>query len=420
MRKLSFILICWIGLLFSCSPALAKSAGEVEVLHWWTSNGEANAAKVLQQLVEQQNIKWKNFAVIGGGGESAMNVLEARVISGNPPTSAQLKSSEIHDWAALEFLTNLDPVAKEQHWDEKLPPTIARLLKYQGHYVAVPANIHRENWLWINSHIFSQVGVEPPTTWNEFFDVAEKIKQAGYPVLVGGNQDWQNATIFESVAIGVLGGPDYIKAFVHHDSDVLTSSKMEEVFNIFQRIHQYITPPPQSDDWNQATNQLIHDKAAMQIMGDWVKSELQLAGKKIGRDYQCLPVPLTRGQFLFDTDSFAMFHLDNPRDQHAQDVLTKTIMSPEFQVRFNLAKGSIPIRNDIPLDRFNSCAISSKHAFEAASQTGQLAPSIAHGMASSMLEQKAIFDVVNHFFNSPDANPHQAMLRLNKAIQAAQ
>ena len=34
---------------------------------------------------------WKDFAVAGGGGETAMTVLKSRVVSGKPPTAAQIK-----------------------------------------------------------------------------------------------------------------------------------------------------------------------------------------------------------------------------------------------------------------------------------------------------------------------------------------
>ena len=42
-------------------------------------------------------------------------------------------------------------------------------------------------------------------------------------------------------------------------------------------------------DWNQATNLVITDQAAGQIMGDWAQGEFQVAGEVAGTDYTCLP-----------------------------------------------------------------------------------------------------------------------------------
>ena len=63
------------GRLFAlAAPLLALAihqaqAGEVEVLHWWTSGGEAKSAAVLKEMLEKQGHSWKDFAVAGGGGE---------------------------------------------------------------------------------------------------------------------------------------------------------------------------------------------------------------------------------------------------------------------------------------------------------------------------------------------------------------
>ena len=46
----------------------AAQAAEVEVLHWWTSGGEAAALDVLKKKLESQGVTWKDMPVAGGGG----------------------------------------------------------------------------------------------------------------------------------------------------------------------------------------------------------------------------------------------------------------------------------------------------------------------------------------------------------------
>lgn len=45
--------------------ASTAHANEVEVLHWWTSGGEARAANVLKELMEAEGYGWQDFAVAG-------------------------------------------------------------------------------------------------------------------------------------------------------------------------------------------------------------------------------------------------------------------------------------------------------------------------------------------------------------------
>lgn len=394
-------------------------AGEVEVLHWWTSGGEAKSAAVLKSKVEEQGHSWKDFAVAGGGGESAMTVLKTRAVSGNPPSAAQIKGHDIQEWGNLGFLTSLDDVAKAEKWENNLPGVVTKVMKHEGRFVAVPVNVHRVNWLWANPEVLKAAGVSVPKTMDEFFASAEKIKAAGYIPLAHGGQPWQDATVFEAVALDVLGSADYNKAFVDLDMDVLQGSKMVEVFEKFQKIRDYIDSNSPGRDWNAATSMVINGDAAMQIMGDWAKGEFAAAGKMPGKDYICAPSPGTDGQFTFNIDSFAFFKLKNAENEKAQKALAKTILTKDFQEVFNLNKGSIPVRLDMDMTKFDSCALDSMATFKSSADSGDLVPSMAHGLSTTSYVQGAIYDVVTDFFNDPSAKADEAVKKLAKAVKAA-
>ncbi|MFA0142160.1 ABC transporter substrate-binding protein [Vibrio kanaloae] len=396
-----------------------SQAGEVEVLHWWTAGGEAKSAAVLKEMIEEQGHTWKDFAVAGGGGESAMTVLKTRAVSGNPPSAAQIKGHDIQEWGGLGFLTSLDATAKQEKWDELLPEVVTKVMKWDGEYVAVPVNVHRVNWLWANPVVLEKSGVTVPTTLDEFFVAADKIKAAGFIPLAHGGQPWQDATVFEAVALDVLGSEDYNKAFVDLDMDVLSGDKMVEVFTKFKKMRDYIDSNSPGRDWNVATSMVINGEAAMQIMGDWAKGEFTAAGKVPGKDYICAPAPGTDGQFTFNIDSFAFFELSDKENQKAQQDLAKTILTKDFQEVFNLNKGSIPVRLDMDMSKFDQCALDSMTTFKASAESGDLVPSMAHGLATTSYAQGAIYDVVTNFFNEKDADPKEAAAKLAKAVKAA-
>jgi glucose/mannose transport system substrate-binding protein len=195
------------------SCAAFASAGEIEVLHWWTSGGEAKAVSALKLSLQKSGHRWRDFAVAGGGGDSAMTVLKSRVVSGNAPSAAQIKGPSLQEWAREGVLANVDDVAKAEKWDELLPPVVADVMKYKGNYVAVPVNVHRVNWLWINPAVLAKAGVKAPTTWDEFFAAGDALKKAGVIPVAHGGQNWQDFTTFETVALGVGGADFYKKAW---------------------------------------------------------------------------------------------------------------------------------------------------------------------------------------------------------------
>ena len=398
--------------------AATAHAGEVEVLHWWTSGGEAKSINVLKELMTEQGHTWKDFAVAGGGGESAMTVLKSRAIAGNPPAAAQIKGPTIQEWGDLGFLTNLDAVAEKGQWDVVLPQVLSDVMKYDGHYVAAPVNVHRVNWLWANPEIFKKAGASIPSTWEQFFEAADKIKAAGFTPLAHGGQAWQDATLFEAIALA-KGSQFYSAAFVGLDDATLRGADMIDVFKTFKKTRDYVDPGFSGRDWNIATSMVINGDAAMQIMGDWAKGEFTAAGKKAGIDYVCYAAPGTSGQFTFNIDSLAMFQVDDESAQGAQQDLAKLMLEPTFQETFNLNKGSIPARLNMPRDKFDTCAHASMDAFLASSTTGDLVPSMAHGMAVSSMVQGAIYDVVTNFYNSDSMTAEEAVDRLARAVKAS-
>ncbi|EGJ11223.1 ABC transporter substrate-binding protein [Rubrivivax benzoatilyticus] len=393
-------------------------AGEVEVLHWWTSGGEAKAAAALKATMQAKGHTWKDFAVAGGGGDSAMTVLKSRVVSGNAPAAAQIKGPALQEWAAEGVLANIDDVAKAENWDAVLPKAVADVMKYKGNYIAAPVNVHRVNWLWANPEAFKKAGAKVPTTWDEFFVAAEALKKAGIIPVAHGGQNWQDFTTFESVALGVGGTEFYRKALVQLDPATLNSPTMEKVLTTFKRVKGYTDRNAPGRDWNLATAMVIKGEAGMQLMGDWAKGEFVAAGKLPGKDFVCAPAPGTPQAFTFNIDSFAMFKLKNAENTKAQKALAAAIMSPDFQQVFNLNKGSIPVRLGMNMDKFDDCARLSAKDFVATSKNGGLVPSIAHGMAVAPAIEGAIKDVVSQFWNSDKMSAKDAMTRIANAAKA--
>ncbi|SEK25447.1 glucose/mannose transport system substrate-binding protein [Roseateles sp. YR242] len=395
----------------------AAHAGEVEVLHWWTSGGEAKAATALKAQLQKEGHTWKDFAVAGGGGDSAMTVLKSRVVSGNAPAAAQIKGPSLQEWAAEGVLTNIDGVAAAGKWDEVIPPVVANIMKYKGHYIAAPVNVHRVNWIWINPEALKKANAKVPTTWDEFFTTAEALKKAGIIPVAHGGQNWQDFTTFESVALGVGGVDFYKKALVQLDPATLQGAQMEKVLTTFKRIKDYTDKNAPGRDWNLATAMVIKGEAGMQLMGDWAKGEFVAAGKAPGKDFICAAAPGTAKAFTFNIDSFAMFKLKNAANEKAQQDLATAIMSPEFQELFNLNKGSIPVRTGMKMDKFDDCAKQSSADFAADAKSGTLVPSIAHGMAVPAAAEGAMKDVVSQFWNSDKMTAKEAQTRLVSAAK---
>jgi glucose/mannose transport system substrate-binding protein len=417
MRKRWFKVIP-VSLLALVVLATGAWAGEVEVLHWWTSGGEAKSVAVLKDQLEKEGHTWKDFAVAGGGGDSAMTVLKSRAVAGNPPTAAQVKGPQIQTLGDEGVLADLGRVANAEKWDDIIPGVVADVMKYRGQYVAVPVNVHRINWMWCNPEVFKKAGAKVPNTWAELVDASKKIQAAGMIPIAFGGQNWQEATVFESIVIGVGGADFYRKALVQADPAALGSSTMVKALERFKSLKQYTDKNAPGRDWNLATAMVIKGEAAMQFMGDWAKGEFTAAGKKPGVDYLAMPMPDTSKYFLFNVDSFIFFKQKDVSAGQAAEAMARLILQPKFQEVFNINKGSIPVRLGMPKDNFDVPAQKAMDDFVATAASGGLVPSMAHEMAVYPEVRGAIFDVVTNFYNS-DMSAADAAKRLASEVAAA-
>ncbi|CAG4885833.1 ABC transporter substrate-binding protein [Paraburkholderia gardini] len=407
---------CAVGVAALLAAGVARSA-EVEVLHYWTSGGEAKSAQVLKQMLDEKGDTWKDFAVAGGGGGNAMTALKTRVIAGNPPAAAQIKGPAIQEWGDEGVLVSIDDVAKHEGWDKLIPPQISSIMKYKGQYVAAPVNVHRVNWLWINADALKKVSAQPPATWDEFFKTADALQKAGIiPVAIGG-QSWQEAETFETVALGVGGAAFYKKAFVQLDPATLKGPTMVKALETFKKIKAYTDKGQTGRDWNMATGMVITGKAAMQFMGDWAKGEFSVANKVPGKDYLCVPGPGSQNAYTFNVDSFAFFKVKSPDVQKGQKDLASLLLSPKFQEIFNLNKGSIPVRQGMDLSKFDACAHRSAADFTSSQARGTLVPSWAHDMVDTPAVEGAFYDVIGNYWSDDNETAQEAADKLAVAAR---
>ena len=91
---------------------------------------------------------------------------------------------------------------KAGKWREIMPKAIVDAIIRNGKFYAVPVNIHGQNWMFYNTKVFADAGVEPPKTFPELLAAGEKLKAKGViPIASGGQPTWER-NLFNAVLVG--------------------------------------------------------------------------------------------------------------------------------------------------------------------------------------------------------------------------
>jgi glucose/mannose transport system substrate-binding protein len=332
-------------------------AQKAEVIHWWTSGGEAAAIKEFSTMYTKQGGTWQDNPIAGGGGGAARTVIINRMQGGDPPTAAQFNySNQYREAINAGLLNNLDDLAKKENWDTALPDSIKTSIKVDGHYYAVPVNLHMPFWVWSNKDVLAKAGVtKDPQNLAEVIAAMDQVKAKlpGVVPMALGGQSWQENILFRGVMLADGGKDLWLK--VHKDKD-LSGKEFRKTLEDFKKLKAYVDPGSPGRDWNLATGMVIEGKAAFQFMGDWAKGEFVNAGKVNGKDFGCTLVAGPTTPYIIGGDVFVFPKSDKPGVKEAQAKLAAMMYSKEGQVAFNNKKGSIPIRTDVDLTKVDSCA----------------------------------------------------------------
>ncbi|WGV16537.1 ABC transporter substrate-binding protein [Fuscovulum ytuae] len=343
------------GLLASVAVPVAALATELEVTHWWTSGGEAAAVAELAKAFDASGDKWIDGA-IAGGGDTARPIMISRITGGDPMGATQFN----HGQQALELveaglMLDLTDVAEAEGWKDKVyPPSLLDSCTVDGRIYCAPVNIHSPEWLWLSNKVYEEIGIPVPQNWNEFVASAPQVEAAGKIPLALGGQPWQSNLAFGALTVAVAGLDIWKQVNIEKNMDVAAGPEMAAVFTAAADARK-LAAKSTVQDWNQATNLVITDQAAGQIMGDWAQGEFQVAGEVAGTDYTCLPGLGLNAYLSTGGDAFYFPKLDDPEKEAAQKRLAALLVSPEAQVAFNLKKGSLPIRGDVDLAAANDC-----------------------------------------------------------------
>ena len=295
---------------------------------------------------------WHN--VVGDTPIDVLNSAVSRMAKGYAPTLVQWHSGwEVTQIRNLGLLNRLDP-EMFKFMQGALIDNVLDMVMVDGEIVAVPVNVHTENWLWFRKAGGRTVSASDMQDWTSFLGYAETLAENGETLLAVGDEPWQQRVLFNNVLLGEAGQQIYEKIYNELDVSALQQPEFLNAISYFRQLRQYSQSFGEGR-WDQQVAAVAAQRAFGVIMGDWAKGEFRILGSRLGRDYDCIPAPGTKGNVILVIDVFVLGQVATTQEKQGQELFVEVVTDPDVSESFNYLKGSLSPLREIDADGLDRC-----------------------------------------------------------------
>ena len=319
------------GTVSKTTAAQTDVKGNISITGIWVAQEQKNFQRVIDAFNKQYpNVKVK----YNPAGDNTPTVLSTALAGGRPPDLASVgqpglvaqfqKDGKLQD---IEFA--------RAEIEKNFQPDVVKLGEIGGKlYTFIPKGANKST-VWYNVEAFTNAGVTPPKTWDEFLTAAKTIKASGTPAYsLGAGDGWTNTDLFENIYIRQAGPEKYDQLSKHQikwtDPSVKAAlTEMAKIYKDKSNIVGGISGALQTDFPTSVSKVFVNPpKAAMEIEGDFVPGVV--AGKttlKPGTGYNVFDFPSvadSQPSVVGGGDSLIMF-----KDSPGAEAFVKFMASPE-------------------------------------------------------------------------------------------
>lgn len=297
MKRFARVLVCVFLILLV--PALVFAAGarerpaqqQVTFFHYFSGS----LAGGIEELVSEFNRDNPGYQLSHTplDHEAFKTSIRVMLSGGNPPDLfSYWAGAQVQFLVDANRLEPIDDVYREFGLEDLFSEVALLGTEYDGRKYFLPLTQHFVAFFY-NKAVFEEVGVSPPTTWNEFLAVCEALKNAGVaPIALGSRERWP-AQFWLDYPLLRTAGPEYRAALMAGTASY-TDPEVARAFEMWKLLvdRGYFVANANAYDWAEAATMVGTGEAAMTLMGTWFMQLDDQIGWTAGVDYDFFPFPV--------------------------------------------------------------------------------------------------------------------------------
>ena len=311
---------------------------QAEILHWWSSKSESDALAVFVNEFQARGGLYYDSSKVDeiASREEAIE----RMGRGYPATLSQWNAGrpiiELYEFGLIKPIRSQPLI---QRLRSTLPAMVLDTVTSQGEIIAMPLNLHTENWMWYSQDLLGQSEISLSGDWNQFFAMGDLLAEKKIPLFAVGNQPWQVRILFTSVLLSV-SRDRYKEFYLSNDADVTDTDEFRTALTVFNKLASY-SESFDDDSWDSQIEAVVENRAAANIMGDWARGLLLSLDQEAGKDYGCLLTSTDDPSLLMVVDTLVLGIVDDESEIAGQELMLDVVSDTELNRQFNALKGSI-------------------------------------------------------------------------------
>ena len=216
MKKLLSLFVL-VALAVSCVGfAVAEEQIEITFWHQYTDNTVMDDIAAAY-MADHPNV---TINVVAIKTQDINTTLRMALTSGTGPDIFYYDAGPGYMGALADagLLLELDAYAEEYGWEEELAGWALNAGTRNGHLYGI-ASEYEMLCVYYNKAIFEQLGVEIPTTYDEFLNICATAKEAGIVALGLDDMEKWPGYHYESLFYGAFGGPDLVTSILNQEQE---------------------------------------------------------------------------------------------------------------------------------------------------------------------------------------------------------
>lgn len=282
------------------------------------------------------------------------DIIRPNILAGNPPDFIYMSTGNSSGVARAlikdKALTDITDVIDEIR-DRFLPGFIDNpaCQPYGDGKVYLAPMYYSAMGLWYNKDFFKANGLQPPVTWDDFFDLGEEAKKYDRALYTyqGIYPGYNESLIYPAIAAAT--GMEGFNACRNYESGAWTDPAIRQVLENIARIGTdgYLMDGTVALDHTQAQSQWLLGKALFHPNGAWVEGEMADAPREEGFEFGfSAPPVIDMNADKYVSSSFEEIYIPAAAKnvELAKEFLAFQYTDEAIKLNAELAKGVPPVK----------------------------------------------------------------------------